>query len=669
MAQSGFTPIKLYLSTTAAAVPLAADLAPGELAINNNDGKLFYEDSSGVVQVIATKAGASGDVVGPASATDNAVARYDGTTGKIIQNSAVTIADDGATVIAANSASDGLRITQLGAGNALVVEDSANPDATPFVVTAAGDAIFGSTTQYGAGIYTTPIVSVNYGNGSTNSGMAVNAWGVTGTTAPRMTFARSAGSLGTYTSVVDASNLGGLFWHGADGTAFIQAASISAAVDGTPGTNDMPGRLVFSTTADGASTPTERMRIRSDGNIGFGGTGTASVSFYNQKNITGSTSAYANYTFATIQSDVTTAAGGYRTAIGTAAAAFTTSALEHFRATQSSLGAGSAITTQYGFVADATLIGATNNYGFISNIASGTGRWNFYAAGTATNYFEGNVAIGNSGFTSGKLNVSGGTIEFDPGSGADSTRAFNFNIGSTNFGKILIPSGSGGAMAFSAGSTVVERFRISSTGTISLGAAVGSESLRVTPVASAVNYLQAQGATTTNFPYFTAQGSDTNVSAGMYSKGTGALLFGSNSGTSQFVISHTASAVNYVQVTGQATGGGPAITAQGTDTNISLNYISKGTGGNIFSSVSGANIQFVVGSTASAVNYHQMAGSATGTALVHSAQGSDTNIDLALTPKGTGVLAFGTYTAGIIAQAGSITIKDAAGNTRRLLVG
>jgi len=59
MAQSGFTPIKLYLSTTAAAVPTAANLEPGELALNNNDGKLFYEDSSGVVQVIATKASAA----------------------------------------------------------------------------------------------------------------------------------------------------------------------------------------------------------------------------------------------------------------------------------------------------------------------------------------------------------------------------------------------------------------------------------------------------------------------------------------------------------------------------------------------------------------------------------------------------------------------------------
>jgi hypothetical protein len=62
MAQSGFTPIKLYLSTTPAAVPTAGNLEPGELALNNADGKLFYEDSAGVVQVLATQAGASGTV-------------------------------------------------------------------------------------------------------------------------------------------------------------------------------------------------------------------------------------------------------------------------------------------------------------------------------------------------------------------------------------------------------------------------------------------------------------------------------------------------------------------------------------------------------------------------------------------------------------------------------
>jgi hypothetical protein len=62
MAQSGYTPLSLYYSATAATAPLAANLVAGELALNTNDGKLYYKDSSGVVQVLATKAGALGTV-------------------------------------------------------------------------------------------------------------------------------------------------------------------------------------------------------------------------------------------------------------------------------------------------------------------------------------------------------------------------------------------------------------------------------------------------------------------------------------------------------------------------------------------------------------------------------------------------------------------------------
>jgi hypothetical protein len=55
MAQTGFTPIQLYFSSTTTNVPLAANLASGELAINITDGKLFYKDNANAVQVIAWK--------------------------------------------------------------------------------------------------------------------------------------------------------------------------------------------------------------------------------------------------------------------------------------------------------------------------------------------------------------------------------------------------------------------------------------------------------------------------------------------------------------------------------------------------------------------------------------------------------------------------------------
>jgi len=55
MAQTGFTPIQLYYSSTTTNVPLAANLANGELAINITDGKLFYKDNANAVQVIGWK--------------------------------------------------------------------------------------------------------------------------------------------------------------------------------------------------------------------------------------------------------------------------------------------------------------------------------------------------------------------------------------------------------------------------------------------------------------------------------------------------------------------------------------------------------------------------------------------------------------------------------------
>jgi hypothetical protein len=83
MAQTGYTPISIYYSATSTNVPTAGNLVAGELAINTADGKLFYKDSAGVVQVIGTKGGvgsstttqvlynSSGLVVGSANMTFN----------------------------------------------------------------------------------------------------------------------------------------------------------------------------------------------------------------------------------------------------------------------------------------------------------------------------------------------------------------------------------------------------------------------------------------------------------------------------------------------------------------------------------------------------------------------------------------------------------------------
>ena len=72
-------------------------------------------------------------------------------------------------------------------------------------------------------------------------------------------------SAGSTTVVQSGDRVGAVVFQGADGSQLVRAAQIEAFVDATPGANDMPGRLVFSTTADGESSPTPRMKIQSTG--------------------------------------------------------------------------------------------------------------------------------------------------------------------------------------------------------------------------------------------------------------------------------------------------------------------------------------------------------------------------------------------------------------------
>lgn len=81
-------------------------------------------------------------------------------------------------------------------------------------------------------------------------------------------------TIGSQTVVQSGDTIGQIDAIASDGTAFQVAATIRFAVDGTPGSSDMPGRIVFETTADAASTPTERMRIANGGNTYFPGVGT-----------------------------------------------------------------------------------------------------------------------------------------------------------------------------------------------------------------------------------------------------------------------------------------------------------------------------------------------------------------------------------------------------------
>lgn len=138
----------------------------------------------------------------------------------------------------------------------------------------------------------------------------------------------------------------------------------------------------------------------------------------------------------------------------------------------------------------------------------------------------------------------------------------------------------------------------------------------------------------------------------------------------QFQVQGTASAVNYIQVAGGATGAPGVVTmsAQGSDTNVQFSYYSKGTGAHKFYTGGGSQLELEITHTASAVNYFSMTGGATGSPglVTLSAAGSDSNISIRLTPKGSGAIiankAINEAAYVVVASATTTDIGAAASN-------
>jgi hypothetical protein len=132
-------------------------------------------------------------------------------------------------------------------------------------IDSSGRLLVGTSSALAAVTGVTPALQVQ-GTGE-NAYASIARWAANSAN-PGLIFNKSRGaSVGTRGVVAADDRMGEVAFGGDDGTSFIIGASIVCDVDGTPGTNDMPGRIVLATTADGASTPTERMRIDSAGNI------------------------------------------------------------------------------------------------------------------------------------------------------------------------------------------------------------------------------------------------------------------------------------------------------------------------------------------------------------------------------------------------------------------
>jgi len=320
-------------------------------------------------------------------------------------------------VISGSTASDALRITQTGAGNALVVEDSANPDSSPFLIDASGNTVVGYTTTLNSRINASTITPAVQISATSFSKASLGQWGYN--TTPYHVFSRSASStIGSYSVLSSGDVIGRIEFTGDDGANFTSAARIASEVDGTPGSNDMPGRLVFSTTADGASIPTERMRISNTGQVNIGANGSSGTAALLQLGADNTiipaavdTSHHGIGIIYDAPVGATTGQRGLSVSFngGDSASPYTTSGINGIVIDTYAKGTNQTVNSAYGVNIASVTAGGTNNYGiYISGASGGSGN-NYGLYNNGTTYLNAAVTAtkGVTGYPTFHASASG----------------------------------------------------------------------------------------------------------------------------------------------------------------------------------------------------------------------------------------------------------------------
>lgn len=217
----------------------------GMIAYDAATNKFNFRENTTWVQL----GGGSGDVVGPGSATDNALARFDTTTGKLIQNGTATLDDNGNISLGLSSIAGGrtLNVVSSDADASLTINSKGN-----------GAINFGTTSNsYGQNI-------IIY-----NKNLAISHNSNTDVQEAFISLYRGRGtSASSPSTIANGDYVGRIDFTSYDGNSDVSGAWIRALVNGTVSDNVVPTDLVFYT---GQGTPTERFRITSQGNISLVG--------------------------------------------------------------------------------------------------------------------------------------------------------------------------------------------------------------------------------------------------------------------------------------------------------------------------------------------------------------------------------------------------------------
>jgi hypothetical protein len=193
-----------------------------------------------------------------------------------LTSTGTTTLSSNAIVSVTDNTNAALRVTQLGTGNSLEIEDSTNPDVSPFIVNNAGQLIQGYTTAVASKVITTAATSANQIQGNTvgNSSLGVFSWSNNASFSSSLVFNKSkSGTIGTLSAVTSGDNLGIIQFNGSDNDAsptFNVGALISAQVAGTVATTSIPSRLNFSVTDNGGTSATLRMSLSPEGYLALG---------------------------------------------------------------------------------------------------------------------------------------------------------------------------------------------------------------------------------------------------------------------------------------------------------------------------------------------------------------------------------------------------------------